>query len=176
MMKIRVRIKWQLLRTRLYLQHLKPKAFILPSTVFLLTTSTLILYYGLFRFTDFWTRWSLAGGNAFHFCESNRMDQIIRQPSNTWSNMGYFLVALFALTLGIQDLKQQERKGSDNFLVRYPMFSILFGLSALYLFIGSFLFHASLSRYFQKMDQTGVYSIAVIILTFNLYKIFPVFR
>ena len=104
------------------------------------------------------------------------MNQIIRQPANTWSNLGYLLVALFALTLGINDLKQRERKESDNFLVRHPTFSILFGLSALYLFIGSFMFHASLSSYFQKMDQTGVYSIAIIILAFNLYKIFPVFR
>ena len=175
-MKIGVRIKWQLLRTRLYLQHLTPKAFALPLSIFVLTTAALIFYYGLFRFTDFWQPWSPAGGNAFHFCESNRMDQLIRQPSNTWSNLGYLLVALFMLTMWVNDLKQTERKASDNFLVRYPIFSLTFGLSALYLFIGSFLFHASLSRFFQKMDQTGVYSIAIIILAFNLYKIFPVFR
>ena len=175
-MKISVRIKWQLLRTRLYLQHLRPKAFILPLSVFLLATAALISYYDIFKFTDFWQPWSPAGGNAFHFCESNHMDQLIRQPSNTWSNLGYFLVALFMLTMGINDFKQSQRKASDNFLVRYPIFSILFGLSALYLFIGSFLFHASLSRYFQKMDQTGVYSIGIIVLIFNLYKIFPVFR
>ena len=176
MVKIQVRIKWQLLRTRLYLQHLKPRAFVLPLSVFLLATLALVSYYGLFRFTDFWQPWSPAGGNAFHFCESNHMDQLIRQPSNTWSNLGYFLVALFMLTMGVNDLKQSGRKASDNFLVRYPVFSILFGLYAMYLFIGSFLFHASLSSYFQKMDQTGVYSIAIIVLAFNLYKIFPVFR
>jgi len=175
-MKIQVRIKWQLLRTRLYLQHLKPRAFVLPLSVFLLATLALVSYYDLFRFTDFWQPWSPAGGNAFHFCESNHMDQLIRQPSNTWSNLGYFLVALFMLTMGVNDLKQSGRKASDNFLVRYPVFSILFGLYAMYLFIGSFLFHASLSSYFQKMDQTGVYSIAIIVLAFNLYKIFPVFR
>jgi hypothetical protein len=52
----------------------------------------------------------------------------------------------------------------------------MFGLSAIYLFIGSFFFHASLSVFFQKLDQSGLYSVVVMILTFNLYKIFPIVR
>jgi hypothetical protein len=85
-------------------------------------------------------------------------------------------VGLFALTLGIHDLKFSERKQSDNFLVRYPVFSILFGLSAVYLFVGSFMYHASLTVFFQKLDQTGLYSVIIMILVFNLYKLFPLIR
>ena len=176
MVKIRVHLKWQLLKTRLYLQHLQTKAFYLPAFIFVLATFGLASYYTLHQFNAFWDPWAQATGNAFHFCESNRMEQLIRQPSNTWSNLGYLLVGLFALTLGVQDFKQTGRKQSDNFLVRYPIFSILFGVSSLYLFMGSFLYHASLTSYFQKLDQTGLYSVIVMILSFNLYKIFPLIR
>jgi hypothetical protein len=169
-------LKWQLLKTRLYLEHLRAKQFFLPAFIFVLATLGLMFYYSLHKFNDIWELWNPATGNAFHFCESNRMDQLIRQPSNTWSNLGYLVVGLFALTLGVQDFKKTGRKQSDNFLVRYPIFSIMFGLSAIYLFVGSFLYHASLTSYFQKLDQTGLYSVVVVFITFNLYKIFPLIR
>ena len=176
MMKLGIRIKWQLLRTRLYLERLHPRMFFLPVVVFLLSTLSLTLYYTLFQYTAFWQHWSEANGNAFHFCEMNHMDELVRQPANTWSNLGFFLVGLFTLTLGIHDLKYSERKKSDNFLVRYPVFSIMFGVSSIYLFIGSFFFHASLTEFFQKLDQTGMCSVVVMVLVFNFYKIFPLIR
>lgn len=176
MNKFEIHIKWQILRTRFYLERLHVRAFFLPAFIFVLSTLSLSLYYYLFQYTGFWEHWNIAGGNTFHFCEMNRMDELVRQPSNTWSNLGYFMVGLFALTLGIHDLKYAERKESDNFLVRYPLFTIMFGLSAIYLFIGSFFFHASLSLFFQKLDQAGMYSIVIMVLVFNLYKIFPIIR
>ncbi|HLP51436.1 MAG TPA: ceramidase domain-containing protein, partial [Chitinophagales bacterium] len=175
-MVLSARIKWKLLKTRLYFERLHARMFYLPIIIFLLSTLALTLYYHLFQFTDLWAHWSEANGNAFHFCEMNRMDELIRQPANTWSNLGFFLVGLFTLTLGIHDLKYSERKKSDNFLVRYPIFSIMFGASAIYLFIGSFFFHASLSGFFQKLDQAGMYAVVVMVLVFNLYKIFPIIR
>ncbi len=175
-MQLSVRLKWQLLRTRLYLERLHIRMFFLPGLVFILSTIALVLYYSLFQFTDFWANYNQAGGNAFHFCEMNHMDQLIRQPSNTWSNLGFFVVGLITLTLGIHDLKYAERKQSDNFLVRYPIFSIMFGVSAIYLFVGSFFYHASLTEFFQKLDQTGMCSVVVMLIVFNLYKIFPLVR
>ncbi len=176
MSKFSVRVKWQVLRTRLYLERLEVKAFILPAFVLLLSIAATAIYYNAFRFENLWANWMVATGNAFEYCELNRMDQLIRQPSNTWSNLAYFVVGLFALTIGVHDLKYADRKQSHNFLVRYPIFSLLFGLSALYVFVGSFLFHASLTRTFQHLDQAGLYSVIVMVLTFNLYKIFPVMR
>lgn len=176
MTNLSIHLKWQLLRTRLYLERLHGRMFVLPTIIFLLSTLALVLYYRLFQFTDFWAHYNVANGNAFHYCEFNHMDQLIRQPSNTWSNLGFLLVGLITLTLGIHDLKYAERKQSDNFLVRHPIFSIMFGASAIYLFIGSFFFHASLTEFFQKLDQTGMCSVVVMLIVFNLYKIFPIVR
>jgi hypothetical protein len=105
MNQLEVHIKWQVLRTRFYLERLHVKAFFLPAFVFVISTLCLSAYYYLNQYTHFWEHWNVANGNAFGFCEMNRMDQLVRQPSNTWSNLGYFLVGLFALTLGVHDMK-----------------------------------------------------------------------
>ena len=51
-----------------------------------------------------------AGGNAFRFCEANHMDEAIRQPSNTWSNLGYLIVGLFTITLAVHDYKNKNHE------------------------------------------------------------------
>ena len=165
--------KTHILRDRLELEHLRLRAFYLPALIFILTTLALVSVYHSYQHIDLWSSMPEAGGNAFHFCEANRMDEAIRQPSNTWSNLGYLLVALFALTLAVHDYKNKERRSSGNFLVMYPFFSVLYGLSCLYLFIGSFMYHASLTMLFQKLDQTGLYSVIGMILILNIYKINP---
>lgn len=166
----------EILRDRLYLESLRRRAFRLPAMIFLFTTLVLMLAYHAYRHTDVWGHMAIAGGNAFHFCEANHMDEAIRQPANTWSNLAYLAVGLFALTLGVHDYKNENRTDSANFLVRYPLFSIMYGLSCIYLFIGSFFYHASLTAVFQKLDQTGLYSVIAMILVLNLYKIFPYFN
>ena len=152
-MKKYIRSKMHILGERLELEHLRFRAFYLPILIFLLITFTLINVYHTYQHYDLWSNMQEAVGNAFHFCEANRMDEAIRQPSNTWSNLGYLLVALFALTLAVHDYKNKERRESENFLVMYPFFSVLYGLSCLYLFFGSFMYHASLTLLFQKFDQ-----------------------
>ena len=162
-----------ILRERLELEHLRLRAFYLPGVIFILTTLTLVNAYHVYQHYDLWSSMPEAGGNAFHFCEANRMDEAIRQPSNTWSNLGYLIVGLFALTLAVHDYKNKDRRSSGNFLVMYPFFSVMYGVSCLYLFVGSFMYHASLTLLFQKLDQTGLYSVICMILILNIYKINP---
>ncbi|MCS6934500.1 MAG: ceramidase [Chitinophagales bacterium] len=173
MFGIKTKIKWQVLRTRLYFERLHGRVFVLPLLIFVLFTVAFFSYSNFLPYTDLWDDWAGANGNALHFCERNRTDSIIRQPSNTWSNLGFLVVSLFILTLGINDLKYKDRKKSDNFLVRYPIFTILFGVSCLYTFVGSFMYHASLTRFFQIIDQAGMYAMVIMVLVFNIYKIFP---
>lgn len=175
-MNFSVKIKWHVLRARLYMERLRGKNFLFPIVVFVSTVFFFVFYFSFNQITNYWVGWHPAGGNSLHFCEQNRWDSLIRQPSNTWSNLGFFVVGLFTLTLGVQDLKFKNRKESDNFLVRYPVFSILFSAAVLYLFIGSFFYHASLTKTFQALDQTGMYAVVSMVIVFNLYKIFPLVR
>lgn len=162
-----------MLRQRLHAEHIRLRAFYLPLVIFCLTLLTAIHAFHMYRYSGWWLGYEAAGGNALLFCERNHMNEIIRQPANTWSNFGYLAVGLLALTFAIHDYRNSTRRNSGNFLVRYPMFSLLYGLSCLYLFAGSFLYHASLTGYFQRLDQSGMISVVVMILAMNAYKILP---
>jgi hypothetical protein len=171
-----IKIKWTLLRSRIYIENFRPSGFYIPIILFLIFTLILTNLYHMHLHNNVWSSMEAASGNALHFCEKNRLDQIIRQPSNTWSNLGFLLVGMVIMSVAIHDYKNKERKTASNFLVRYPIFSALYAVSCIYTFIGSFLYHASLTAKFQKLDQTGLYSALIMILIFNLYKTLPFIR
>lgn len=147
-----------------------------PAILFIGTSALLMIGSRRISSPTFWDGLEAAMGNAFHFCETNRMDEIIRQPSNTWSNLGYLFVAIVVLTLAVHDLRLPDRRINDNFIIRHPIFTILFGLSSLLLFVGSFLYHASLTALFQRMDQAAMYSLVLLVIAINGYRLFPRWR
>lgn len=177
MNKVSVRIKWQVLRTRLYLEHLEWKNFRTAAVIFSLFTVSLAVCYILLGSEDIWVALMAAGGNALHFCELERIDALVKQPANTWSNLAYIPIGLAIISLGFADLKKgMARRNCENFLVRYPVLSIVFGFSTIYIGLGSFLYHASLTSFFQKQDQMGMYALLLTILAFNAYRVFPTIR
>ena len=162
---------------RLHIEHLPFRAFLWPIASFLLITGCLVGLYFIYTGADPWELYKEAGGNAMRFCEKNRLEDCVKQPSNTWSNLGYLCVGIFCLSLGINDIKR--RKAGivvKNYIVKYPVFSILIGVSSLYLFIGSFFYHASLTLFFQKLDITGVYAVVLSVMAYNFYRLFPVIK
>ncbi|HRN93681.1 MAG: ceramidase [Chitinophagales bacterium] len=177
MNKLSIKLKWQVLRTRLYLEKIYWKNFRTAAVLLILLVGSLLACYNLWGAENIWYALAAANGNALHFCELNRIDALIKQPSNTWSNLAYIPVGLAIVSLGFADLRQgMERRKCENFLVRYPIFSIIFGFSTLYVGLGSFLYHASLTSYFQKHDQMGMYALVLTILAFSVYRIFPTIK
>lgn len=136
---------------------------------------TYLMYEGYQHF-DLWSSMEIAMGNTFHFCELNRIGEAVVQPSNTWSNIGYFTVGFMFLSLGIKDHFYEKRSEVSHFLAKYPGFSILLGLSTLYLFVGSFMYHASVTRIFQKIDQTGIYFTITALMSYNIFKLIPILK
>ena len=140
---------------------------------------TLIISFGLFilyklnQYVDPWRTWRQALGNATHFCEMNRFDQLIVQPSNTWSNLGYIIVGIIFISIAKNDHKYEHRKNVNNLLAKFPGFTYLIGISTLYMGLGSFFYHATLTYFFQKIDQTGMYFLLTAFIAYNLFKMFP---
>ena len=174
-MKINTKIDWAGVKEKAFLEEMKPSGYYLPLVVFLIILLLLTNAYHLLSGQDIWGRFPAAVGNAFQFCESNRMADLIRQPANTWSNLIYLLVGLFIFSVGIHDYKNKERKERPNFLVKYPLFTIMYAFACFYLFVGSFLFHASLTRYHQILDQSAMLVLTNVLLGFILYNIFPTY-
>ncbi len=164
------------IRVKFNLYNHRPRVFTWPIFGTLLFSVLLFIIYKINQYITIWDKYKQAGGNATEFCEVNRFDQLIVQPSNTWSNIGFIISALIILSIAKNDRKYYERSSVNNLLARYPGFSYLSGFALLYLGLGSFLYHASLTHFFQKIDQTGMYFVLISATAYNMYKLFPKIR
>ena len=103
-------------------------------------------------------------------------DRPIRTRANTFSNLAYVAVGLYACGLALSDRRRARLAGPDasaanvvvanvvvanvvvaNVVVATPALSALFGLSCLWLGFSSGLFHASLTRAGQRLDVAAMY-------------------
>jgi len=172
--------KWakgfELFKEKFFFHNHRPATFINPFFISLGLTVILIVGFEIMRYVDMWSHWRGAVGNATHFCELNRFGQNIIQPSNTWSNLGFLIVGLICISVAIRDHMYNQRHTVSNFLARHPGFSFLIGISSVYLFVGSFMYHASLTWLFQKIDQTGMYAVLLSFFAYNIFKMFPTIR
>ena len=155
------------------LHNHRARVFSWPFFGTLIISAGLFILYKLNQYVDPWQTWRQALGNATHFCELNRFDQLIVQPSNTWSNLGYIIVGLMFISIAKNDHKYEHRHNVNNLLAKFPGFSYLIGFSVLYMGFGSFMYHATLTFFFQKLDQTGMYFLFVAFLAYLLFKLFP---
>ena len=89
-----------------------------------------------------------------------RWESALRQPSNMLTNLPFYVAAARVLTLGARDIRRCGPPVCE--LERHPAFSLLFGTSLLWVFLGSTLFHASWSRLGQRLDMGGVYAVLLV--------------
>lgn len=94
------------------------------------------------------------------FCEAIR-DSIVRQPANTWSSLGFVVVALWVAWRSAA----RARQG----LVTLPRGEVrLLAASLLLVGLGSAFYHASLTFVGQVLDVSGMYLVATFILFHRL--------
>jgi hypothetical protein len=158
------------------LHNHRPRVFSWPFFGTIIMSAGLFILYKLNQYIDPWLSWRQALGNATNFCEMNRFDQLIVQPSNTWSNLGFVIVGLIFISIAKNDHIYEKRKDVNNLMAKFPGFTFLIGFSTLYMGIGSFMYHATLTYFFQKMDQTGMYFLLIAFIAYLLFKVFPKIR
>ena len=164
------------LASKLKLNQHQLKDYWIPVALFILFTLASIVFFNHFKdHASIWGNMKVAGGNAFKFCEHNSLDSSLVQTSNTWSNLGFLVLGLFILFMGIKDFKL-KKENHVNLLIKYPIFSIIMGISIIYLFVGSFFYHASVTYFFQMIDQTGMYAILLSFMSYNIFRIWPSFQ
>lgn len=94
------------------------------------------------------------------YCERDRVAELVRQPSNSWSNLMYLFYGLVLIRFGINDNRHFKQQ-APNWLTHMPELSIFWGLHLALLCFGSFLFHASLTRMGQRWDMVGTYGVLI---------------
>ena len=98
--------------------------------------------------------WSSFQPPTIKYCEEN-LCSWITAPANTWSNLGYVLVAYW--------LWKKLGPQQSSYLK-------LFSLAALCAGITSFLYHASYTYFYQVFDYVGMYMFSCLLLTLNLRR------
>jgi hypothetical protein len=123
------------------------------------------IYYG----NGFWDHFPFDASIDKFFCEFTDMKRLIRQPVNTFTNFIYLIIAIFCFSKGLEDSK---RKRSYNLITANRFYSFTLAAVALYTFIGSTLFHASLIDFCSNLDFSAVYSISLFPLMYFTHRVY----
>ncbi len=102
------------------------------------------------------------------YCEQARPDHFMSEHANSVSNIGFFAVGLVMWACGAADAVRERsavpvisRNAAEsrrrNHLTVFPVFSFLFGMSAIMLGLFSFAYHAHSSTLTQQLDVGGIY-------------------
>ncbi len=114
--------------------------------------SMLAIWFVLNTLGPDWSVYSPATCTATRcFCELPRTGALIVQPANSWSSYGYAFAGFLMITLS------QRRDWSSGFH-RYA--AAWFGVTAIFVGLGSVLLHATLTLWGQFFDVMGMYLVS----------------
>ncbi len=82
------------------------------------------------------------------FCELPRAGELILQPANSWSSYGYAFVGFLMIILS------RSTNWASGF---HPQAAAVFGITAVFVGLGSVLLHATLTLWGQFFDVMGMY-------------------
>jgi len=99
------------------------------------------------------------------FCEQIHINNPIRQPINTFSNIVYIIIAVIILG----DTWRDRSDNIDNRISESKVFPTLFAVVLLYVFAASAFYHASLIGIAHTLDYSAVFSFSLFPVMFFIY-------
>lgn len=113
----------------------------------------------------FWNTWQRASCLPDCWCEAPRLNALIVEPANTWTNISYIIAAIF-----IFRLSYKTKFAQSNSMTKDKRFTYLYAGSLFFLGLGSFFFHASLTFWGQWFDVMGMYLITFYFIAYNFVR------
>jgi Ceramidase len=99
-----------------------------------------------------WTDYAPATCLTTHcFCEAPRTGHLVLQPANSWSSYSYAFGGFLMIALA------RSREWRSGFV---PLAATVFGITAIFVGLGSVLLHATLTLWGQFFDVMGMYLVS----------------
>jgi hypothetical protein len=103
------------------------------------------------------------------FCERIRSGAI-RQPANTWSNLGFILVGLSVIVSAARDLGRRSQPGALNPMRTQFAYPAVYGIATLLIGMGSVFYHSSLVFAGQTVDVISIYLLTSFMVIYSLFR------
>lgn len=119
-----------------------------------------------------WEGWAPATCMPKHcFCESLRTGTI-RQPANTYSNLGFVLIGLLIVSMLRRNRGIQQSGGTvrNNLINNVPVYTTVYGWAVVLVGLFSMFYHASMTFVGQWFDVMAMYLLASFIILYNLAR------
>jgi hypothetical protein len=116
---------------------------------------------------EFWRDWVTDHSTLVYFCEPATVAAFFRQKVDVYTNLGFFFFGALMWAYARAD----RAHATGGFAVVNRAWSRWFGLAMWMTFLGSSLFHASLTRSGEALDLAGTYSGALLPGFFNLHRL-----
>ena len=119
------------------------------------------------RGADVWARAEVYA-KPDEYGERKRWDSSIRQPWNAWSSLSYYFAGVYVCRDII--LRARSRAEPLNCVDASPQWQVAFGVGLLWTGIASFLFHASLTERWRKLDAGATMAVTVVPMVHSIYR------
>ena len=101
------------------------------------------------------------------FCEQVHLNNPVRQPVNTFSNIIYLVIAIVVLKTSWEE---RFKRNSHDLVTVNTVYCFLFGLILLYVFFASSFYHTSLINIAHKLDYSAVFAFSLFPIIFFLHR------
>jgi hypothetical protein len=117
---------------------------------------------------EFWRDWITEHSTLIYFCEPANVKDLFRQKVDTYTNLAFFFFAILTFAFA----KQDQAIYSGGFGRVHHQWANWYATAMLMTFLGSSIFHASLTRSGEALDLAGTYAAAILPGFFNLHRLF----
>lgn len=114
-----------------------------------------------------WETFPLDKKIPLSFCEKIQVNNPVRQPINTFSNIVYLVVSIVIFKTAWEERRNEN---SNELITLSTAYSFLFAIILLYVFFASSFYHAALIPLAHKLDYSAVFAFSLFPTTFFLHR------